>query len=170
VNATSILTTLYESQEVADVIQKIKPEHIRDDVKHHVFLSLFEQDKTYIEDLHKRGKLRSYIVRAIYMTVHFPESSFVRQQRRKTEIPTECFPCVPDHQSDTAFEELKQECAITVRKMQNEDGNWYGAKLLEIYAEHGTYRKVAELTNIPLNSIHGAIKKAKDEIKKRVWE
>jgi DNA-directed RNA polymerase specialized sigma24 family protein len=47
---------------------------------------------------------------------------------------------------------------------------WYHQELLKLYAEHGTYRAVSEITNIPVKSIHNAIKKAKVKLKKEIWK
>lgn len=162
----TILTSLYSSSELQEVMLKIKPDHIRDDVKQHVFLSLFEKDEAFIIDLFERGKLRPYVVKTIYNTANFSEGSFRRQNRRKTEIPTESFPCTPDTESESYdYEELVATCAIRTDQLY-----WYNRDLLKLYVKHGTYRKVAELTGIPLLSVHDAVKKAKKEVRRMLWE
>lgn len=159
----SLLTSLYQSTELNEVVQKI-PDNIRDDIKQHVFLSLFEQPEENILDLHSRGKLKSYVVRAFYMAANYGESKFLRQNRRKTEIPTDKFQCTPD-EDNYDYEELVATCAVKLEAVY-----WYNRDLLKLYTELGNYRAVAEKTGIPLNSVHDAIKKAKAEVKRMLWE
>lgn len=44
--------------------------------------------------------------------------------------------------------------------------HWYEAKILELYAELGTYRKVSEATGIPHISIYHTVQNARKNIKK----
>lgn len=191
----NVLTHLYSSQEIHDVLLHIRPEYIRDDVKQHVFLLLFEKDDAFIMDLHGRGKLRAFVAKTIYNTVNFSESKFNREQRRRTEIPTESFDgesqlnnergessgflrntktdkirkkvaeLADDAQQNYDYEALVESCPVKMEAIY-----WYNRRLLNMYVELGTYRLVAEKTGIPLNSVHHAIKKAKKEMKKLLWE
>lgn len=175
--ASTILTNLFTSREIAECLLNIQPVHNRDDIKQDTFLYLLEKAESKpdeIIDLHKRDKLRHYVTKMLFNAANFSQSRVNRQMRRETEIPTEahCFPCLPDDTQEVEKEELIQECLIQVRKMKDSDkrvsDKWYYGELLEMYAEEGTYRKVAACTGIPLLSVHSAVKKAKDEIKKNI--
>jgi DNA-directed RNA polymerase specialized sigma24 family protein len=158
------LEAIYSSREVDEVMLKIKPDYNRDDIKQTAFLELLEKPEELILELYHKNKLRHYVVKTIYNTANFSESKHNRQHRRAKEIPTECFPCTPIEDTEE-YEDLLKACVVKVSEL-----DWYKRELLTLYAQEGTYRKLEALTGIPLNSIHDAVKKAKEEIKKNLWE
>lgn len=175
--ASAILTNLFTSREISDCLLNIQPVHNRDDIKQDTFLYLLEKAEAKpdeIIDLHKRDKLRHYVTKMLFNAANFSQSRINRQMRRETEIPTEahCFPCLPEDTDEINTEERIQECLIKVRRMRESDKrvskDWYFAELLEEYVQEGTFRKVAAKTGIPLNSVHFAVRIAKDEIKKSI--
>ena len=70
-DAHQLLTEIYTSQEVKDCITKIRPVDLQQDILQHSFLELLEKDQAFIIDLHKRCKLKPYIVKVIYNTSVF---------------------------------------------------------------------------------------------------
>jgi DNA-directed RNA polymerase specialized sigma24 family protein len=160
-----VLANLFTSSEIDEVLQKINPAYIRDDVRQHAFLVLFEKDEAFIIDLHTRGKLRQYVAKTIYNTANFSESKFNREYRRHTEIPTESFQCVPDEETDYDYEALVESCNVKLEAIY-----WYNRDLLRLYVKLGSYRKVSEETGIPVNSVHHAVKQAKEEMRRLLWE
>lgn len=178
-----VLTTLFTSTEIEEVLKKINPAYIRDDVRQHVFLILFEKDEAFIIDLHERGKLRSYVAKTLYNTAHYSESSFNRQLRRRTEIPTDSFEgdskpendestkvnqtfgAPPDQEEPYDYEALVESCSLNLSKIY-----WYNRDMLRLYVELGSYQKVSDATGIPKRSVYDAVKKAKEDMKKLLWE
>ena len=59
--AQVILTEIYCSDEVKEVVGKLEPQHLQQDILQHTFLELFEKPAKFIEDLHQRGKLKAEI-------------------------------------------------------------------------------------------------------------
>lgn len=163
-----VLTDIYTSNEVKEVIAKLKPEHLQEDIKQHCFLELFAKPDAEILDLHNRGKLKSYIVKTLYNTAHFSRTSFAKQLGKET--PTDfCFP--------SSFEVMKFDTS-DMERMQVEEAAlceapqiyWYKYEILKLYAELGTYKKVSEATGIPVMSIHVTCKQARQDIKERLWK
>jgi DNA-directed RNA polymerase specialized sigma24 family protein len=184
-SARSLLTTIYVSSEVDEVIKKIKPNYLRDDVKQHAFLTLFEKDEAFILDLHERDKLRNYVVKVIYNTANFNEGKFQREQRRSTEIPcsfeTDQETDRPldvhalkiydhicngarDDENAMDYEALVESCPVILDELY-----WYDKAILKLYAEHGSYRKVAKVTGIPFRSIGESVNRAQAAAKKLLW-
>jgi DNA-directed RNA polymerase specialized sigma subunit len=60
-------------------------------------------------------------------------------------------------------EEQKEEIVVPLGKL-----NWVSEKVLVLYAEHKTYRKVGNITGIPYSTIFRMVKKAKKKIKKLI--
>jgi DNA-directed RNA polymerase specialized sigma24 family protein len=186
--ARSLLTSVYISKEVEDVIKKIKPDYIRDDVKQHAFLTLFEKEETFILDLHSRDKLRQYVVKTIYNTANFSEGKFQREHRRKTEL-LYSFNEDIDEDSDSTmsaiglaacdhvingardeenrmdYEELIEACPVILDKVY-----WYNKLLLKKYMELGTYRAVSKDVGLPVMTVFKAVKNAQKQAKELLWK
>jgi DNA-directed RNA polymerase specialized sigma24 family protein len=170
-NASSLLTEIYQSKEIGDVISRIQPEQIRDDLKQHVFLELFEQSEDFIIDLFTRGKLKAYIAKMLYNTARFSRTKFSKEMGKEIAFgnfeelegkicKTSAYEIVRGtndlRTKDDEFEELN--CAVS-------QIYWYKARLLELYSEVGTYKKVSEVTGIPVASVFATITQARKEVK-----
>jgi DNA-directed RNA polymerase specialized sigma24 family protein len=153
----SILTEIYQSKEVETIIRSIKPKDLQQDIKQHCFLELFEKPEEFILDLYNRGKLRHYIVKVLYNTSRWSCTTLHKQLGK--EIPTEEF---TDSECEI-YEEVNIEPVL--QKVY-----WYKTELVRLYAEHGTYQKVSDLTGIPLKSVYMTIIEARKEIKQKYYE
>ena len=162
--ATQVLTEIYESKEVSEVLKRLKPEHLQQDIKQHVFCELFAKDENFILELHQKNKLKAYIVKILYNTATYSRTTFAKELGRET--PTDF--CVEVKYEvlkvDTSgFEQMEYETSI---KKKLEESNWYPVELLKLYAELGTYKAVSEKTKIPLTSVYKTITEFTKELKK----
>jgi DNA-directed RNA polymerase specialized sigma24 family protein len=190
-----VLTQLFGSKEVSDVLKKINPSYIREDVKQHVFLILFEKEEAFIIDLYTRGKLKGYVAKTLYNTANYSQSSFNRELRRATEIPTSSFdgenttvswendeqsPGVMKHVDRVAREAMEYtenqqerydyEALVETCSLKLDQIYWYNRDMLRLYVKLGSYRAVSKETGIPTRSVYDAVKKAKEDMKKLLWE
>ena len=150
-----ILTEIYQSKELAATIAKVKPTRLQEDIKQHVFLELLTKDKDIITDLHKRGKLRAYVATMIWNISQLRESNSFTKQIGVREESTDTFVDVPYETSELFY--------LPIDKIY-----WYKAKILELYAELGTYALVSEYTGIPTSSIFRTVREAKKEVKSKI--
>jgi hypothetical protein len=185
----SLITEIYTSKEIGEVILKIQPEHLRDDLKQHVFLLLLEKEEEFILELHKIGKLKNYIIKILFQLVHFKKDKFHTIYGKNTEgkcieVPFD-FSIASDKyqipiESDGNIER-ENDCISELDKIKgiefpSQTGkkcgsiSMYHGVLLERYVEKGNYRAVAEETGIPVKSVYNAVQMAKNEIKKRVCQ
>lgn len=164
ITKTTLLTAIYSSDEVSEVLTNIHPNK-RDDVRQEVFECLLNKEEAEIIGLHERGKLRPYIVKTLYNTANLERSSHNYQNRRRTEIPTETFVDTADVLEEMDYEELLNTCAVRVDQLYH-----YHQHLLKLYVEKGSMRAVAFATGIPLNSVCRAINAAREEVKRQLWE
>ena len=153
-NAKEIIEQLYRSDDLRECLARIQPPDIRDDVKQHVFTELLLKPETDILDLYERGKFVAYVAKMLVNMVRWERSSFRKLQGRETTL--ESF-------SDIADEPMQEIIVVPLQKLY-----WYDAKMLELYAEHGSYRKVEAITGIEFSGICKTIKKARIEIKKHM--
>lgn len=151
--STQIIADIYQSSEITEVLSKVNPEHIRDDLRQHIFLELLEKPDAFIVDLNKRGKLKCFIVKMIYNTSRFTKSRFAKERGKEVMVDQ-----LPD-----IIEEVEEEIVIPIDKIKEYDGG-----LLQLYAEFGTYQRVSTLTGIPVTSVFNTIKKAKRNIKRLI--
>jgi hypothetical protein len=154
VNAKEIIEQLYRSDDLRECLARIQPPDIRDDVKQHVFTELLLKPETDILDLYQRGKFVAYVAKMLVNMVRWERSSFRKLQGRETAL--ESF-------ADIADEPIQEIIVVPLQKLY-----WYDAKMLELYAEHGSYRKVEAITGIEFSGICKTIKKARIEIKKHM--
>ena len=86
--------------------------------------------------------------------VRWERGSFRKLEAKET--PLESLP-------DLVEEEVVEIIVVPLDRI-----HWYEAKILELYAELGTYRKVAEATGIPHISIYHTVRNARKNIKKLI--
>lgn len=153
-NAKQIIADLYTSTDLRACLAKIRPVEIQEEVLQHTFTELLCKPEADILDLYQRNKLTAYVAKMLVNMVRWERSSFRKLQAKET--PLESFTdLVDDIQVD--------EIVVPLQKI-----HWYEAKILELYAELGTYRKVAEVTGIPHISIFHTVQNARRNIKKHI--
>jgi adenylate kinase family enzyme len=154
VETKEILEKIYRSDELKECVSKIRPVTIQQDVLQCTFTELLLKDKEIILDLYARNKLMAYIAKMIYNMVRWERGSFRSSETK--EILLQELPEIIDEQKNEII-------VVPLQKI-----HWYEAKILELYAELGTYRKVAEVTGIPHISIYHTVQKARKNIKKHI--
>jgi len=179
----SILTEIYQSKEVAVMIQSIKPEHLQQDIKQHCFLELFEKPEEFILDLYNRGKLKNYIIKILYNTSRWSCTNLHKQlgkdllltdlennyYNNETEVSGKIEGKYLEHQEYIQFEQNPEYEEINIEPVLK-SVYWYKSELIRLYAEHGTFQKVSDLTGIPLKSVFTTIRDARIEIKQKYYE
>ena len=178
---SSILTEIYNSNEVAKVIQTLKPVHLQQDILQHCFLELFEKSEEFIIDLYARNKLTNYIVKILYNTAHFTRTSFKKQLGKEILFDDLNQIYFGEYTKDDDYvgndieysrqllggiinEEYEEYEEITVNLDRL---YWYKREILKLYASKGTYQKVSDATNIPASSIYLTVLQARREILKQ---
>lgn len=158
-----IISELYQSKEVNELISKIRPVDLQDDLKQYAFAVLLEKPDQFIIELHNKKQLRYFLVKIISNSVFSNRSGFLtlHQLSKHSDVDT-----MPDIESESSnYHELLDSCTTEIKNVY-----WYNAELLNLYSIHGSYRKVSEVTNIPVKSVYNAIKKAKETIKQKIWK
>lgn len=164
VKARDILTEIYCSNDIKEVVSKLKPAHLREDILHHCFTELFSKQENFIIDLYNRGKLKAFIVKMIYNTSVFNDTPFCKEWSLITpgntrEVHVDRFKDVVDSTDDDNLDEL----VAVVDTLY-----WYKKDILKLYAELGTYKEVSEATGIPVTSIHNTMRDVRYEVKKKI--
>lgn len=175
--AREILTEIYQSAEVAKTVNLLQPEHLREDIKQHVFMEMFEKPDDFILDLHNRGKLKAYIAKILYNTATYQRTTFKKEIGKET--PTD-FDAPPENtkalsvavygvstfEADAEHKEAQKlyrdaVCAI--------DGlYWYDRQIFLLYLKLGTYQAVSDHTKIPRTSVYDTVQNVRQTLKTKV--
>lgn len=158
-----IISELYQSKEVNELISKIRPVELQDDLKQYAFAVLLEKPDQFIIDLHNKKQLRYFLVKIITNSVFTNRSGFMTLHKLSNNIDVDAISDIDDMSSNC--HDLLDNCNKEIKNIY-----WYNAELLNLYAIHGSYRKVADITQIPTKSVYNAIKKAKEQIKEKIWK
>lgn len=161
----SIVTELYKSKEFNDCINKMEPEHLRDDLRSEVIVILLETDEAKLHTLHSTGGLKYYTVRIILNLIQSKTSRFFRRYRQHTAELTDRFIAPPeeDHQERKDKEDKEDQALSEIDNLY-----WYDKTVLELYMKHGNYRAIEQVTQIPYSSTYKTIRKSIKEIQQKV--
>lgn len=159
------------------------------DLYQYTILTLLEKKENEIKDVYKRGSIKPYIARIIWININNPTSQFNREYRSKELIDVSvflelnndedyCFFKTPnaliennevdefEEWANRYDEEIEKECN---RCIQN---GVYPAKIkiYQIYEELGSRREVSKCTQIPYDTIKRYVAETRKEIVKKVNE
>lgn len=151
--ARAIIQDLYISDEVRKTISIIQPSNCRDEVLQQTFEELLKKPEAKILQLHQENKLKPYVAGMIFKQAYGYNSTYRRIY--KSSISTNELP-------EIATEPIPEP----LPKVPLEKIYWFDAKIIELYATHGTYRKVAEVTGIEPTTIYRTVQRARMQLKK----
>lgn len=150
-----IITELYLSENFSSLIKKIKPAHIRDDIRSEVMLLLLSKSDNFVLDLHSRGKLQCYVNKTTMNMVKW----------RRDVSTTDVIPEVQyEPLNGRVYKEQVEEQALA----EINNLPMYEREVVKLYIEFGSYRLIAKETRIPHCSIGGTINSAVKKIRQRV--
>lgn len=156
-----IIQELFVSKEFNDCINKMEPEHLRDDLRAEVALILLEQDEQRLIKIHQSNPngLKFFAVRVILNLIQSKTSPFYKKYRTHTyefkdQINSE-------EQNEEEYErrllsELREERVLKII-----DGlYWYDKELVKLYIKLGNYRDIEKETGIKWQSCYDTIQTA----------
>lgn len=194
--AREILTEIYLSAEVAKTVQLLQPEHLREDIKQHVFTELFEKPDDFILDLHNRGKLKAYIAKILYNTATYQRTTFKKEIGRET--PTDFSErdkwATDGYLGDGETTQARQKAisknaqlskyGVSTFEVDAEhkeaqklyrdavcaiDGlYWYDRQIFLLYLKLGTYQAVSDHTKIPRTSVYDTVQAVRITLKTKI--
>lgn len=77
-----ILSDLYRSKDLEDLIQKMNPAHLRDDLKQELFVILCSKSESIITSLYQKSQLRYYVTRVVLNMIQSSSSPFHKMYRQ----------------------------------------------------------------------------------------
>ena len=160
-NREQIITEIYNSKELKEVINKMNPQNLRDDLLSEVMLVVCQLDEERLFKMHQEGYLKYYVIRTILNMVRSNDSSFHSKFRQiKEELKGID---IKDINESEAFEEQLKNAEEFHQSLP-----FYENKLIESYIElENNANRLSKETGIPVRSIYHTIKMIKEKYKKR---
>jgi hypothetical protein len=164
VGKNEIVAELFISKEFNDCIEKMEPEHLRDDLRAEVTLILLETNEGKLIDIHRSGGLKFYTVRIILNLIQSKTSLFYKMYRQQLAELNDRFAYeVTDVEERATREEVEEKALSEIDNLY-----WYNKEMVRLYLQHGNYRAIEEITRIPYSSAYKTIQKSFQEIKQKV--
>lgn len=145
----SLLHRLSKDKRIVDACKKIDYNNY-EDLYQELFVVLCEQPEGKLEQIDKEGRLHFWIVRTL-LNMRSANGTFYRKyhviheegegSNRLTEEAADEF------DSEATYREVERVLGEYERQGRKDFG-WYKVSLLKMYAEVGSFRKMAELTGI----------------------
>ena len=149
---------LIGDEELRELAQKICS--VPDDLIQEVALVIMEMPQEKWLQINEGGYLRFYVVRTMINMATSPRSSF-----------SKLYDLHNYEQIDYDREEYDQEKEDDLQLLETLIGelHWYDRKILELWLEEGSYRKVAARVDIPFKSIGNSVKRALETLKQNYY-
>jgi hypothetical protein len=167
VGKNEIVEQLFTSKEFNDCINKMEPDHLRDDLRAEVALILLETDEAKLIGIHESSPngLRFYTVRIIMNLIQSKTSLFYKLYRQQVVEITDRFIAGEEQAlEERAAREDKEDMALK----EIDNLYWYNKGIVKLYMQHGNYRAIEKDTMIPYSSAYKTVQKSIQEIKQKV--
>lgn len=155
----SIIEEVYTSQWLADVISKMNPEDLRDDLKQEAIMVLLEMDEERLKDMYQSGMIKFFTIRIVINMIKSDRSKFFVMFRNFQELPI-----IPDK-----IEEEYTECAeIPLDKIfETTRDDLYEKDMLfhYCYSFDGNALAMSKGTGIPYKTVIRTLINAKNKVK-----
>lgn len=165
----AIVAGLFEGKNFNDCINKMEPDHLRDDLRMEVITCVLEWPEDKVVGLWQRKELDFYVARVIVNQIQSSSSPFAKKYRQvtvdyhenvaehKQPLHTDCY---EDRETREALEDLALD---NINQLY-----WYDAELLRMYMKLGNYRAIQKATGIPFISCYKNIQKSIALLRKSV--
>lgn len=163
-----IIHNLFTGKNFNDCLNKMEPEHLREDLRQEVILIICELAPGRLEGLHDRGELEFFTVKVILNQIKSSTSPFAKKYRSHTVTIEDCTPkrieqhatCIIDIEERLLREAIEDMAVEEVDRLY-----WYNKGLVELYIKHGNFRAIQKETGIPWPSAYKTIKQSLNEVK-----
>ena len=162
---TQHIEQIYNHKKVADLISKIKPDDLQDDLKQEMALALLSIDCKKIIKLQKDNKLIDYTLKMIWLMGTSSTSPFYTAFKRKRVID---YYDLMNVNSNNNISHVSYKLANKILKDKIDKGpnEAHESIIFNKYVEFNSSVKVANYFKIPKSHVFAVVKKTKQELKK----
>lgn len=167
-DCNEIVKSIYNHPDICNLISKIKPESIRDDLKQEMAISLLEQPCDKIASLFAQNNLIRYAIRTCWLMATSKNTPFYYTFKKKdltqaVEYMQSLQICknIPISIAFIAKEALNKKADIDVY-------NDHDVRIFNKFIELGGVRKVARFYGIPAMHVSRVVTKVRHELKQEL--
>lgn len=168
-----IIEEIYRDTQYISYCRKVCNDSVlADDLFQYLILYLMEMPEGKLEALYNEGNLRNYIARIIYCSINGNRSQFLKEITGNL-INIDCtllpnLDCSITAEKNKLINKVKIILDRETKKCINNGEYPAHVKLLEIYVDHGSFKKVSDLTGIPYKTVRRNIQSLIAKIKDKV--
>jgi len=162
-----LIETIYRNKDINNFIGKIKPEHLRDDLKQEMALVLLSYDCEKLQRMDSENNLIRFTIKVLYIMAYLTYNPFYNNFRKK--------------HVDGNYEYIRRlslddnvqvpaNIAIThlSKKMMIDANHAHESMIFSKYVEMRSIDKVSEYFGIPRQHTWEVIKNVRNELKKKI--
>ena len=162
-----IIGEIYSDKRFVDLIKKIKPEYLQDELRQEVALILLNYDCKKIKSLYKKKELFNYVAGIVWYSSTYNNNDFYKKFK-KVDIKQNV-----EYFNSLKGTEIPYSAHIKARSILNEKLNKnaneaHESMIFEKYVELRNLQKVADYYNIPHLHVFNVVKKTREELKKAI--
>jgi len=163
-DCNEIVTKVYNHPDVINLIQKIKPESIRDDLRQEIAVSLLEHPCEKVSALFAQDNLLRYAMRTAWLMVTSKKSQFYRKYRKSDikQAQDYVYSLRPLTSIPISVATKAKQYLDRVPADKHED---HEIRIFNRFIELGSRRAVSRYYGIPIDHVCDVVKKVQKDIK-----
>lgn len=163
-NCKEAVVNVYTHPDLLNLISKVKPENIRDDLRQEIAVSLLEQPCEKVAALFAGDNLLKYAIKVCWIMATGTHNSFYYKYKK-----SDLTKAVEYIRQTQTLPELPISLAFKAQSiLQQKTGNVnddHEVRIFNKYVELGSSRAVSKYYDIPLNHVCNVVNKIKTELK-----
>lgn len=168
-NRNDIITEIYNDKQYINYCKKVcQHGDLYNDLFQYVVLYLMEMPEKRLIELHESGGLKMYIARIIYANGTNPTRQFMRQYISDGDLDYKTIGQLDESNENDDYEtkinHINKGIKTEIKECINKGFYPASVKLLEIYAECGSYQEVANRTKIPYKTVYRHINSLREKL------
>jgi hypothetical protein len=158
---------IYTSQRFNDVVRKIDPVELQDDLRQEVAMALLNMDCEIVCKMYEDGRLLNYSIGIIWMMGTKQKGMFYKLYKKKDfEKAYEWM--MSQTGTDVSMESIKIAKKVLNKKLTIDPNQAHESIIFTKYVELRSCQKVADFFGIPQLHVFQVVKKMKKELKKAI--
>lgn len=167
-NCSEIISEIYQSKAINELISKIEPKDLQNDLKQEIALELLQMDCDKLKRMYKANELTYYTIRMILNIGTGKNNNFFKKFKQKDNKDK-----INDYLRIQQGKEIPIQISalasnILSEKLNSDPYSAHEAIIFNKFVELGNLKKVAEYFNIPHLHVFQVVKKTKTELKKAI--
>lgn len=166
-NCNDIITQLYNNDKINELIGKIQPVELQDDLKQELAIVLLEYDCNKLKKISKEGNIIGFAMQIIWTMGTSNRSPFYNKYR-KNDIEKAFEYINSQNGNSIPFRTVQIAESILQSKLKGTPKDAHESIIFNKYVELRSCVDVAKYFEIPKDHVFAVVKKMKHELKKAI--